>query len=398
MKNIHVFTSVTSNYIPKAKVLAESVKKFHPDFCFHLILSDHVPKQFSEEDNNYFDSIITVEDLPIPNLKSWIFKHDIVELCTAVKAISFQEIARRYECEKIIYLDPDTVVFSKLDELVSCLDEFSIVLTPHFCLPQTTEESISHYEISALKHGVYNLGFLAVRLSDEGINFINWWNDRLLNFCYDEIARGLFTDQKWIDFVPVFFTNVCILKKSNYNVAIWNLTQRKISGSVSQEIFVDDLPLVFYHFTGFDNKVDIAMFEKYNLSKLVLSLRNWYEKKIQDMGQSDYGKTPCVFSSFDNGDKITSLQRMIYRNNIQLQSNYPDPFNTQNKKNSFYNWLQENSSQNPDIYTYEDLSNVPIESVVSLLRAKIIEIESYKSSKFWKMREFYWQIKSRFFL
>lgn len=398
MKNIHVFTSVTSNYIPKAKVLAESVKNFHPDFYFHLILSDHVPKKMSEEDNTYFDSIITVEDLPIPNLKSWIFKHDIVELCTAVKAISFQEIARRYDCKKIIYLDPDTVVFSKLDELVNCLDEFNIILTPHFYLPQTTEESISHYEISALKHGVYNLGFLAVRLSDEGINFINWWNDRLLNFCYDEIARGLFTDQKWIDFVPVFFEDVCILKKPNYNVAIWNLTQRKISGSIPQEILVDDLPLVFYHFSGFDNKVDIAMFEKYNLSRLVLNLRNWYEKKIHDMGQPSYGKIPCVFSSFDNGAKITSLQRMIYRNNIQLQSNYPDPFNTQDPKKSFYNWIQQNSPHDSAVYTYEDLSSVPVESVVSLLRAKIIEIESYKSSKFWKIRQFYWKIKSKLFL
>ena len=33
-----VFTSVANNYIPKARILAESLKKFHPDWYFILLI------------------------------------------------------------------------------------------------------------------------------------------------------------------------------------------------------------------------------------------------------------------------------------------------------------------------------------------------------------------------
>ena len=35
---MHFFTSITSNYIPKARVLAQSVRDHMPDAQFHLLL------------------------------------------------------------------------------------------------------------------------------------------------------------------------------------------------------------------------------------------------------------------------------------------------------------------------------------------------------------------------
>ena len=40
---MHVFTSVTANYLPKAAALAHSVKRVHPEAVFHLVLSDAMP-------------------------------------------------------------------------------------------------------------------------------------------------------------------------------------------------------------------------------------------------------------------------------------------------------------------------------------------------------------------
>ena len=37
---MHVFTSVTANYLPKAAALAHSVKRVHPEAVFHVVLSD----------------------------------------------------------------------------------------------------------------------------------------------------------------------------------------------------------------------------------------------------------------------------------------------------------------------------------------------------------------------
>ena len=107
-------------------------------------------------------------------------------------------------------------------------------------------------EIAALKHGTYNLGFLAVAATDMGRAFAGWWADRCYHFCRDEIPHGLFTDQRWIDLVPGFFPGTCILRSSRLNVASWNLSTRRLSGTVPGGILVDGEPLGFYHFTGFD--------------------------------------------------------------------------------------------------------------------------------------------------
>ena len=44
MKKIHVFTSAACNYIPKVRVLINSIKKWHPEWVIHLALSDKLPE------------------------------------------------------------------------------------------------------------------------------------------------------------------------------------------------------------------------------------------------------------------------------------------------------------------------------------------------------------------
>ena len=58
-------------------------------------------------------------------------------------------------------------------------------------------------EIGSLKWGIYNLGFLGVRNGPVGSDFADWWAERLRHFCFDRLEAGLFTDQKWINHVPV---------------------------------------------------------------------------------------------------------------------------------------------------------------------------------------------------
>ena len=158
---MHVFTSIAANYLPKARVLAASVKKFHPQSTFHLVLSDDLP-QGVDLSKEQFDSVIKAEDLDIPDFRSWSFKHAVVELCTGVKPFAFREIMKRYQAEKVIYLDPDTVVLSPLDSLIEKLDSASILLTPHLTEPETDMQGVISNEVCALQHGVFNLGFLLI--------------------------------------------------------------------------------------------------------------------------------------------------------------------------------------------------------------------------------------------
>ena len=132
---MHVFTSITANYLAKASALAHSVKRVHPEAIFHVVLCDQMP-ECSPATTAPFDSIINVRDLPIENIQSWIFKHRLVELCTAVKGTAFQYIAASPRRRRIYYFDPDILVLNRLDALEQMLDQHSILLTPHVYTPE----------------------------------------------------------------------------------------------------------------------------------------------------------------------------------------------------------------------------------------------------------------------
>ena len=385
---MHIFTSVTSNYIPKARVLACSLKKYHPEADFTLILSDTIPPWLEKKEP--FDRIITIEKLKIPDFKSWVFKHSLVEMCTAVKGYACQYLIDELKAKKIFYFDPDIVIFSSLDALNTSLENNSILLTPHQSEPEKTEQAIIDNEICSLKHGVFNLGFLGLRADKNGKSFVNWWKERLRLFCYDNIPEGIFTDQRWIDLAPCFFSNIKILRNPEYNVCTWNITTRNVAGNLKNGITVNGKPLCFYHFSGFDSGAQEVMLNVYgNNNKTLKILRNWYIDECNKKGQKLYGNNSCFFNFFENGEPITKEHRQLYRQRKDLQNFFPDPFITKDINNSYYHWFLKNNLQE------KKENNIDIKNKLEKL---IYEINEIKNSRSWKLAIFFRKLYRSIFL
>lgn len=339
---MHYYTSITSNYIPKARVLAHSVHRHDPNAVFHLLLSDNPPPGFDLA-NEPFDTVLGLEELGIPNARAWAFKHLLVEMCTAVKGPGALEIVRRHQPDKLVYLDPDIVVFGGLQDLSRELDTHSVLLTPHLTDPESTRQGVLDNEISALKHGIYNLGFVGFRCAGEGLRCMQWWSDRLLEFCRDDIPEGLFTDQRWADLIPAMFDGVRILREPRYNVATWNLSTRQATGQAPDALKINGQPLGFYHFSGFDSGAQETMLRLYGgESPVLFELRKWYIAECERLGQSELGKIPCIYSRYDNGETITKMQRILYRERADLQAAFPQPFDTSDVSRSYFHWFEAN--------------------------------------------------------
>lgn len=329
-----VFTSISLNYLPKACVLAESLKKYHPDWNFHLLISDKLPSEDKESiqaelDNARFDKVVWIDQLDIPNLYNWIFKHTVVELCTAVKGSYLQQLVKEGS-NKIMYIDPDIAIFNDLSQLDEWLDAHDILLTPHLLDYADDLNAINENEIDgAMRHGIFNLGFLAVNPTrPEGKRFASWWAYRLLNFCHADYDRGLFTDQKWCDHVPALFEDMYIIRDPGYNVASWNINKRILSISEDGQILVNDkYPLRFYHFTGYDSGAGDFMTHRYSdQNTLVEEIWAWYGRAIKRMSQEKWGSLPCYYNFYNNGAKISTEDRRYYRERQDLQEAYPNPF------------------------------------------------------------------------
>jgi len=187
-------------------------------------------------------------------------------------------------------------------------------------------------ELSALQHGVFNLGFLAISRSEEAERFAAWWASRLSMFCYDDIPRGIFTDQKWIDLAPCYF-DVHILKHPGYNVAPWNLSKRKLT--FSDGYHVNGQHLRFFHYSGFDSGANEGMIKKYvpDSSNCVYSLRDHYVRQLEDADHSGLGDTKWSYDYFFSGEPIERNSRIIYRDVPEMPYRVENPFA---ESNEFY--------------------------------------------------------------
>lgn len=301
-------TCLSANYAAKARVLAASVKRWHPAGRTVFCLVEKQPPA-GLRPSPHIDEWVLARDLGWKNFGRLVAGHDRVEGVTLVKARLLQRLLERFPREKyFVYLDPDTLVCSPLAEVPGLLDRHGIILTPHLLEPGNLE-----MELSALNHGAYNLGFLGLRRAAETREFLDWWGGRLAYACYDDRPRGLFTDQKWMDLAPGFF-NVFLLRDPGYNVATWALQERRLTRR-GQRLYANGRPVRFLHFSGFDAKVYFWAVGRWAADSrdLALDLGRAYGQALREQGEERFAHLAWSYDFLDNGRKIAPWLRRALR-------------------------------------------------------------------------------------
>ena len=342
------YTSINLAYLPKARVLAKTLKAHNQNAYFILLLCEEIPEYLIPEQEP-FDEIITIFDLalPVSNLKQWMYMHNITELATAVKGQALLNFLGR--SDKVVYLDPDIMVFHDLSELEQLLDTFSVVVTPHQLVPDSDTVAIEGDEIGSLLRGTYNFGFYAANNSNEGKHFATWFRDRLLHYCYDEVENGLFTDQKWGNLVPAMFNNVCIWRNPGCNVSTWNLCNRKVTQDKDGVYSVNGVPLVFFHFSGIDSGAQKAMVDLFGGGNpLLYKLRDSYLSLCDQNEQKKYESYKYKYNYYNDGKKIQEHERRILRHRPDVIEYFSgtDPFDKETAP-SYYHWYLANKACYP---------------------------------------------------
>lgn len=338
---VHAYTSFTFSYLNRARVLATSLRRLHPDWTIWAVLTDKSPEGFVFDlATEAFDRLLTVEELFGAETERWLFGHDIVEACTAVKARAHLRIMDEPGAECVVYFDPDIAVFNSMDPVTDLLANHSIVLTPHQVDPEPADDTraIRDNEITSLDFGSFNLGFLATNTGTEAKRFIRWWDERLHDWCHDQLDIGLFVDQKWCNLVPCFFDGVKVLRDPGYNVASWNLNQREMHFDAEGRALINGRPLRFYHFTKL-GPLGEAMTRRYaGNNGEVFELWWWYRQQVIRFTDPAIPKGWWYYGTFDNGEPISKRMRVLYRSRKDLQQTYPHPHRA--GAGSFHEWLR----------------------------------------------------------
>ena len=325
MSRIHVFTSAAGNYLPKVRVLFDSIAEHQPDWQRHLLLVEDWTD--AECAALALDAeICQPRDLAIPDWRAWAFCHSMVELCTAVKPFMLRQLLALDDCDAVLYLDPDICLFSPLVDVTAVLNEHAILLTPHQAQPETSLAGVMANELTSLRYGTYNLGFIAVASNSTGRAFADWWCHRAYRFNRDDVPNGLFTDQRWMDLVPGLFEGVHVLRQAHLNVASWNAHQRDLKRGEGDQVLAMGQPLGFYHFTGLDSGNHDAALQYAGQSEgLEADLVQNYREALAERARQ-YSCATWSFAAFSDGSAVDNAWRRAYRDDTTLQARFPDPW------------------------------------------------------------------------
>jgi len=289
-----VFTICSRNFLSYALTLYRSLQENHGSTKFYVALCDTA---YEPELNGFEFEVLTLDQLGIPNFQEMQERYNITELNTSIKPFVFSYLFEKHAGEEIAYFDPDIYVYTKMVELEEAFSSgANCVLTPHILEPAEFAEM---EDKQFLRYGVYNFGFCAFRDTPEVRRVVSWWGRRLEKYCVIDLEGGLFVDQKWGDLFPSLISNTAILRHPGYNVAYWNLSQRRISKDDAGWT-VNSEPLRFFHFSG--NKIeDETIFSRHSQqfrlsnTRHLTELLDGYRKNIRSNGHDYYSRIPYGF-------------------------------------------------------------------------------------------------------
>lgn len=325
MNDFIIFTSCSLAYLPQATLLLRSIRKFHRECEVVLVLVEEksVYETAVEQLLNGFDEIMYPEDIWGEQRFEKLFPYTVVEACTSIKGPALRRLLNRHK--PVIYLDPDVVLFGCLQPLLDNLHTSSVVLTPHQLEPMTNDTYGEIFdEVTSLMTGTYNFGCLAVSPSIEGLAFADWWSERTTQYAFDDASRGLFTDQKWGNLIPVFFPSTCILRHRGCNVASWNIQEREIYFSETGDYMVGGDELIFYHFSK--EKYGLhAVRQKSGNNLALASIWRWYLEELEEIREI-VSRRQWSYEAFFNqpGEQIDITSRRAYGSqNRNARNPYP---------------------------------------------------------------------------
>lgn len=290
------FTICSRNFLAYARTLAQSLKTHHPESDFYVALCDAPDAPFDPANEPF--PFVYLDDLDLPQWREMSQRYNITEFNTAIKPFVISHLMRKDAADCVVYLDPDILVTSRMEELLSAFaNGANLVLTPHVTMPaENTEVS----DIKMLQYGIYNLGFVGFRTGPKTLEIVEWWGRRLINDCVIKLEDGLFVDQKWADLLPAMLSPTCILRHPGYNVAYWNMSQRAVVRN-GGGYFVNGEPMRFAHFSG--SKIeDPSVYSRHsgqfninNIGDLKLLLDE-YRALVLGNGHEALSKIPYAYS------------------------------------------------------------------------------------------------------
>ena len=312
LTRVRACTIIAKNYVAHARVLALSYREHNPQSSFSVLVVDDFEGYIDPAKEPF--EVLTPAQVGVEDFELMAGIYDVLELSTAVKPWLLAALLR--EDDRVAYLDPDIEVFDTLGALDELIATHGLVLTPHNTAP-LPDDGKRPSQTDILVAGAYNLGFIGLGRGKDADRLLDWWAERLRKDCRRTPEQGLFVDQRWMDLVPGIVSDHCILRDPAYNVAYWNLPERRLERR-GDRYLVDGRPLRFFHYSGYQPERPRRLSRHQDRIALgaepvVRDLCDRYAAQLREHGYEEARKWPYGLAQMADGRPIDHETRELYR-------------------------------------------------------------------------------------
>jgi len=241
----HFCTYFDRNYLPRGLALYHSLIRHCPEFHLYVLAMDEMTRVALEGLRPANLTVISLAELEAANPHLALIRasrSSVEYYYTCGPSWLLHLLKSQQQIDLLIYLDADLFFFSDPAPLFDEMETYSIALVEHR-LSAKLRPDLSRY-------GRYNVGWVAYRRDQQGLECLQWWAASCLEWCYDRVEDDRFADQKYLEAFPDRFSRVCILQHKGANLAPWNISNYRITVH-DDGVWVDDVPLLFFNFHGF---------------------------------------------------------------------------------------------------------------------------------------------------
>lgn len=234
-------------YLPRGLALLRSLRRHCSSFRLWVLCLDDLCYDALAQLQLAELELVRLSELEraLPELLPAKTNRSLIEYYfTCTPALPLHVLQRHPEVDLLIYLDADLFFFGSPTPIVSEIGPASIAIISH---------RYPSYLRDMEEYGVYNVGMLAFRRDTHGLACLHWWLDRCIEWCYDRLEGDRYADQKYLEQWPKLFGGMVVLEHKGVNVAPWNMMNYQFR-LVNGRVFVDDQPLILFHFHGFKQR------------------------------------------------------------------------------------------------------------------------------------------------
>ncbi len=302
----HFCTYFDINYLARGLCLLDSLERHCSEFTLTILcLDEPCLEQIRElrRDNIFPVSLSELETANPDLLEVKAERNTLEYYYTCGPSFIRYVLNINPDIDLITYLDADMYFYSNPQPLFDLFNGHSIGVVGHN-LPEFRR---------SYKTGLFNVGWISFRRDDDGMACLYHWQSQCIDWCYERYEDGKYCDQLYLDEWPKLYTGFYEFTHHGANVASWNVGDYRFSLRNSQ-VFVDDDPLVFYHFHGFKkiapNIYNTNLFLNLKPPHAVLK-RHVFTEYIEKLESNSAGLNPT--SSIRNYRPKFHYLKLIYR-------------------------------------------------------------------------------------